>query len=121
MLKTAEDFFRCDGEIADADGGGVVDSVDNGRGHGDEWWFAQSFGAIRADRVWVFDQHGLDGRDIQEVGSFERIEIRVEGAPLSGPQNIFHERVTESLDDAADDRPRAASGWIIRPESCTAT
>ena len=40
LLKPAENLFRCDGKIADADAGGVVNSVGDGRGHGYEWRFA---------------------------------------------------------------------------------
>jgi hypothetical protein len=76
LLETTEDLFRCDGKIADADSGGVVDCVGDGCGYGDEWRFAQRFGAVGADGVWMFDQNGFDGRNVHEVGNFEGIEVQ---------------------------------------------
>lgn len=40
LLKTSQNLFRCDGETADTDAGGVVHGVGDGCGHGDEWRFA---------------------------------------------------------------------------------
>ena len=36
LLKTAENLFRCDGQIANADAGGIVNGVGDCRGHGYE-------------------------------------------------------------------------------------